>query len=490
MTLIRQQMMESLILCGVGGVLGVGLSLGATRWLAAHWKALPRAEAVHVDGTILAFALGLVVVSALLAGLVPAISSTGKSVMAALQDSSRSVGGGNSRATLRKTLLTAEIALTVVLLLGAGLLFKSFLHLRGADLGCTTDRVLTMKYGLPEKQYDTREKVAGFHEGLLERVQHLPGVKAAALVSRAPGDGWEGDNVFTIAEKPAPTYSLQYDALVRTVDPTYFSTLQIPLLKGRFFTAQERLTQDHFVIVSKQFAEEYFKGEDALGKHLRMSRSKETETFEIVGVVGDTMWSVAQPTKATMYFPMMGGGSNSSNATLVVRTEGDPMGVALPIQKQIAALDAGLPVYEILTLQQIVEKGTASQSFSASLVLAFAVLSLALAAIGLYGVLSYLVTQRVSEIGIRIALGAQRGSVLRLIMMDGLRPVLLGLLIGLAGGAAAGALIRSMLVGTSPFDPVVFGVMIVGLLGVALVASVAPALRASRIDPMTALRME
>ncbi|SFS21047.1 duplicated orphan permease [Granulicella pectinivorans] len=490
MTLIRQQMMESLILCGVGGVLGVGLSLGATRWLAAHWKALPRAEAVHVDGTILAFALGLVVVSALLAGLVPAISSTGKSVMAALQDSSRSVGGGNSRATLRKTLLTAEIALTVVLLLGAGLLFKSFLHLRGADLGCTTDRVLTMKYGLPEKQYDTREKVAGFHEGLLERVQHLPGVKAAALVSRAPGDGWEGDNVFTIAEKPAPTYSLQYDALVRTVDPTYFSTLQIPLLKGRFFTAQERLTQDHFVIVSKQFAEEYFKGEDALGKHLRVSRSKEMEDFEIVGVVGDTLWSVAQPTKATMYFPMMGGGSNSSNATLVVRTDGDPMGVALPIQKQIAALDAGLPVYEILTLQQIVEKGTASQSFSASLVLAFAVLSLALAAIGLYGVLSYLVTQRVSEIGIRIALGAQRGSVLRLIMMDGLRPVLLGLLIGLAGGAAAGALIRSMLVGTSPFDPVVFGVMIVGLLGVALVASVAPALRASRIDPMTALRME
>jgi predicted permease len=490
MTLIRQQMMESLILCGAGGVLGVGLSLGATKWLATHWKALPRAEAVHVDGTILAFAIGLVMLSTMLAGLVPAISSTGKSVMAALQDSSRSVGGGSSRATLRKTLLTAEIALTVVLLLGAGLLFKSFLHLRGADLGCTTDRVLTMKYGLPEKQYDTPEKVAGFHEGLLERVRHLPGVKAASLVTRAPGDGWEGDNVFTIPEKPAPTYSLQYDALVRAADPTYFSTLQIPLIRGRFFTAQERLTQSHFMIVSKQFADEYFAGDDAIGKHVKVARGKDAESFEIVGVVGDTLWSVAQPKKATMYFPVLDGTPNSSSPTVVVRTEGDPLAMALPIQKQVSALDPGLPVYDILTLQQIVGKGTASQSFSSSLVLAFAVLSLALAAIGLYGVLSYLVTQRVSEIGIRIALGAQRGSVLRLIMMDGLRPVLIGLAIGLGGGAATGALIRSMLVGTSPFDPVVVVTMVVGLMGTSLVAAVVPALRASRIDPMVALRME
>lgn len=491
LTLIRQQMMESLLLCAAGGVLGVGLSLSATRWLATHWKALPRAEAIHVDGTILAFAIGLVVLSALLAGLVPAISSTGKSVMGALQDSARSIGGGSSRATLRKTLLTAEIALTVILLLGAGLLFKSFLHLRGADLGSTTDRVLTMKFGLPQKQYDTREKVTGFHEALLDRVRHLPGVKGASLVSAAPGDGWDGDNVFTIEGKPAPTTSLQYDALVRSADPEYFSTLQIPLVRGQFFTPQERLTQDHFMIVSRQFADQYFKGEDAIGKRIRVRRNSESaEAYEIVGVVGDTLWSVSQPKKPTMYFPVLDGTTNSTSVTLVVRTEGNPLAMALPIQKQVSALDPGLPVYEILTLQQIVGKDTASQSFSASLVLGFAMLSLILAAIGLYGVLSYLVTQRVSEIGIRIALGAQRGSVLRLILMDGLRPVLLGLGIGLAGGLGAGALIRSMLFGTSPYDPVVFGLMIVGLLAVALVASAVPALRASRIDPMQALRTE
>jgi predicted permease len=491
MTLIRQQMMESLLLCAAGGLCGVVLSLAATKWLATHWKALPRAETIHVDGAILAFAIGLVVLSALLAGLVPAISSTGKSVMGALQDSARSIGGGSSRATLRKTLLTTEIALTVVLLLGAGLLFKSFLHLRGADLGCTTDRVLTMKYGLPQKQYDTRAKVTGFHEALLERVRHLPGVKATSLVSIAPGDGWDNDNVFTIAEKPAPKTALEYDALVRSADPTYFSTLQIPLVRGRFFTPQERLTQDHFMIVSKQFAEQFLNGEDAIGKHVRVRHtSMVPESYEIVGVVGDTLYSVSQPKKAVMYFPVLDGTPNSTSVTLMVRTEGDPLGTALPIQKQISALDPGLPVYEILTLQQIVGKDTASQSFSASLVLGFAVLSLVLAAVGLYGVLSYLVTQRISEIGIRIALGAQRGAVLRLILLDGLRPVLLGLVIGLAGGLGAGALIKSMLYGTSPYDPVVFGVMIVGLLGVALAASAAPALRASRIDPMTALRTE
>ena len=489
LTLIRQQMTESLLLCAAGGVLGVGLSFAATKWLATHWKELPRAETIHVDGTILLVALGLVVLSALMAGLVPAISSTGKSVLVALQDSSRSVGGGNARATLRKTLLTAEIALTVMLLLGAGLLFKSFLYLRAADLGCTMDRVLTMKYGLPEKQYDTPEKIVAFHEAILDRVRHLPGVKAASLVSMPPGEGYNGDDVFTIPERPAPSFSTQYDAIFRMADPTYFSTLQIPLLRGRFFTPQERLAQSHFVIISKQFSDEFFQGDDPIGKHLRVEYM-ESQTFEIVGVVGDTLFNVTRPSKAMMYFPALSGKKDTGTETIVVRAEGDPLGLALPIQKQVSALDPGLPVYDVLTLEQAIGKGTASESFSSSLVLAFAVLSLVLAAVGLYGVLSYLVTQRVAEIGIRIALGAQKGQVLRLILVDGLRPVVLGLAIGLAGGAGTGALIRSMLYGTTPYDPVVFVTMVAGLMVTMLVAATVPALRASRIDPMVALRME
>jgi predicted permease len=491
LTLIREQMTESLLICAAGGSLGLAISLLATRWLAGHWQSLPRAEAIQVDTSVLAFSIGLVFLTALLAGLLPAISSTGDGVLAALQESSRAIGGSTSRATLRKVLLIAEIALTVILLVSAGLLFKSFLHLRTSDLGCVTDHVLTVKYGLPEKQYDTREKVIAFHESLLERVRRLPGVRAAALISTPPGGGYEGDDVFTIPEHPSNKFNLQYDAIYRSIDPGYFSALQIPLISGRFFTDQERLTRDHYVIVSKQLASQFFPGDSALGKHLRLAWGSEPANYEIVGVVGDTLYDVTQPIKATMYFPILSGiPSQTSGATIVVRTSGDPLALSVPVQKQVAALDPALPVYEVLTMQQILGNSTASQSFSATLVLAFAALSLLLAAIGLYGVLSYLVTQRVTEIGIRIALGAQRSEVLRLVLLDGLRPVVIGLLIGLAGGATAGALIRSTLYGTSPLDPAVFATMIGSLLFTALAACALPAIRASRIEPMQALRME
>jgi predicted permease len=490
LTLIREQLTESLLICVAGGALGLLLSYSATNWLAGHWRDLPRADAIHIDGTVMAFALGLVFLSALLAGLLPAISSTGKVLFTTLQDSSRSIGGSTSKASLRKILLTAEIALTVVLLLAAGLLFKSFLHLRTADLGCPTDNVLTIKYGLPDKQYAKPEQVIAFHEGLLERVRHLPGVRAAALVSTAPGSGYEGDRVFTIPEHPSNGPLLQNDALVRSADPGYFSALQIPLLSGRVFSDQERLDRYHYVIVSKKFAEQFFPGESPLGKHLNTAWTGKDELYEIIGVVGDTLYDVSRPVKATMYFPILAGISQASAATIVVRASGEPLALATPVQKQVEALDPALPVYDVYTMQQVIGRSTASQSFSATMVLAFAALSLLLAAVGLYGVLSYLVMQRVTEIGIRMALGAQRTEVLRLVFLDGIKPVLIGLLIGLVGGAGAGVLIRSILYGTRPLDPAVFAAMVTALLLTAMVACVVPALRASRIEPMEALRSQ
>jgi len=319
----------------------------------------------------------------------------------------------------------------------------------------------------------------------------LPSVRAAALISTPPGGGYEGDDVFTIPERPSDKFNLQYDALYRTIDPDYFSALQIPLISGRFFTDQERLTRDRYVIVSKQLATQFFPGESPLGKHLRLAWGREPDNYEIIGVVGDTLYDVTQPSKATMYFPILSGiPSQTSGATIVVRTSGDPLALSMPVQKQVGALDPALPAYEVLTMQQILGNSTASQSFSATLVLAFATLSLLLAAIGLYGVLSYLVTQRVTEIGIRIALGAQRSEVLRLVLLDGLRPVVIGLLIGLVGGATAGALIRSVLYQTSPLDPLVFATMIGSLLLTATAACALPAVRASKIEPMQALRTE
>jgi predicted permease len=489
--LICEQMTESLLICLAGGGLGLLLSLASTYWLAAHWRNLPRAESVHVDGWVLTFTLALVVAAALLAGLVPAISSTGKGLLSGLRDTSRTVGGGSARARLLKTMLTAEIALTVVLLISASLLFKSFLHLRTTDLGCRIDHVITMKFGLPEIQYDTREKVVRFHESLLERLRRLPGVRGAGLVSVPPGGGPSEDRVFSILERPAPSYILQYDAVVLTADPQYFSVMQIPLLRGRVFTEHERLNNDHYIVVSKTFVDQYLAGDDPVGKHVRVDWAEKGEIYEILGEVGNTVNDITRPVSPTIYFPILSGiPYHTSEATIVAYTAADPLTMSMPIQRQISVLEPQLPVYNALTMDQILGKTSASQGFAANLVLAFAALSLLLAAVGLYGVLSYLTTQRTPDIGLRIAVGAQRSQLLRLVLMEGLRPALVGLIFGVAASVLTTQLLRSMLYGTKPLDPAAFAGAAMILVAVAVLACLIPAWRASRIDPIQALRTE
>ena len=489
-TLIRVQLMESLLISIAGGAAGVLLSFAATQWLVATWKDLPSAQHIHTDGVVLAFACALIVAAALLAGLLPAISSTSKSAIAALQASSRSAAGSQSRTVLRKTLLTVEIAATVVLLIAAGLLLKSFLRLRTTDIGCAIDNVLTIGYSLPAKKYDSSEKKNAFNEALLERVRALPGVRAAGLASFVPGTGAMEDDIFTVLEHPPIAAGAALpDALLRTADPGYFSALQIPLLKGRSFTTDDRAGHQKTIIISRLLAQQYFPGEDPLDKHLHIAAYGNAD-YEVVGVVADTLYQVGQPARPTMYFPVLNEQIDVGGLTLAVRTAIDPLALSLQIQKQIAALDPELPVSDVLTMQQIIAQSLSNASLSATLVLAFAVLSLVLASVGLYGVLSYLMTQRTGEIGIRIALGAQREQVLRLMLGDGLRPALYGLVLGLAASAAAVRLIESMLYGTRPLDPGIFAGVTATLLVVAALACLVPAWRASRIDPMQALRME
>jgi predicted permease len=356
-------------------------------------------------------------------------------------------------------------------------------------VGCATNNVLTMGYSLPANKYDSPEKMNAFNETLLERVRALPGVRAAALGSRLPGAGAGEDDSFTIPEHPpiAPGGSLP-DALYRLADPGYFSALQIPLLSGRFFTSDDRDGRPKAIIISRQLAEQYLLGENPLGKHLHVP-AKENADYQIVAVVADTLHQVGQPARATMYFPLLSGES-SMGLSLAVRTASDPLAISISIQKKIAELDPELSVSDVLTIQQIIERSLGNASLSASLVMAFAVLSLMLASIGLYGVLSYLTMQRTGEIGVRMALGAQREQVLRLMLGDGLRPAVYGLVLGLAVSTGAVRLIQSMLYGTRPLDPAIFAAVAATLLVVAALACLVPAWRASRIDPMQALRTE
>jgi predicted permease len=488
-TLIRVQLIESLLVSLAGGIGGSLLSASSTNWLARTWIELPHPQSIHADAVVLAFVSALVLASAMLTGLVPAITSTSKRAIAALQAASRNVAGSQSRTALRKTLLTVEIAATVVLLIAAGLLLKSFWRLRTTDVGCVTNNVLTMGYSLPTNKYDRADKVNAFNETLLERVRSMPGVRAAALGSVVPGDGHGGDDAFTISERPpiAPGAPMP-DALYRRADPGYFSALGIPLLSGRFFTNQDRASRPRTVIISRLLAQQYFPGEDPLGKHLHIVPYGNAD-YEIVGVVADTLYQVGQPAKPTMYYPILNGESDRA-LTLAVRTITDPLSLSVPIQKQIAELDPQLPVHDVLTMNQIIEQSLGNASLSASVVLGFALLSLILASVGLYGVLSYLTMQRTGEIGVRMALGAQRTEVVHLMLGDGLRPALYGLAVGLAASVGTVRLIQSMLYGTGPLDPAVFACVAVSLLLVACIACLVPAWKASRIDPMQALRNE
>jgi putative ABC transport system permease protein len=374
----------------------------------------------------------------------------------------------------------------VVLLVGAGLLLKSYQRLRSNDIGVPTENVLTMRVGLPAVRYKEPVQQVAFFEKVITRVRAIPGVVGAGLVSTAPGEGWNGDSTMIVVEHPPVPVAEMSDIQLRGADPGYFAAIQLPLLRGRIFTADERLERAHVVVLSQSAVRALFPNDEAIGKHIKSPEDK--TAYEVVGVVGDTRWEVAEPPMATLYWPIYG--NNYSWATIVVRSAKNVEALALPVQKIVGGLDPDLPVFDVTTLEQAIGKSTMDSEFDSLLVLAFAVIALLLAAAGLYGVLAYLVTQRTNEIGIRLALGAPRENVLRLMLTDGLRPALIGLVLGLAASAGVVREIRSILYETEPLDPGVFAGVAATLLLVAALACLVPAWRASRLNPMQALRTE
>ena len=308
--LMRERLMECLLLSAGGGALGLLLAFAALQWLTRTRHDMSRVESIHIDGAVAAFTVGVIVLCALFSGLIAAFSTSDKRILSALHEASRSVSGGSARATLRKVLLTLEVGLTVILLIGAGLLLKSYERLRSADMGCITQNVITMHLGLPDARYATPAQRANFYDTLLERVRALPGVDAAGFATVVPGQGFGSDRTFTIVEHPPLPQGSGLTALYRWADPKYFGAMGIPILRGRTFDGGKRLDAANEAVISQSFASQYFPDEDPLGKHLHVRG----QDAVIVGIVGDTRYAIGETPRPVQYFPLDAGVENRRHA--------------------------------------------------------------------------------------------------------------------------------------------------------------------------------
>jgi putative ABC transport system permease protein len=487
--MLRQLLTESVLLGVIGGALGVMLAAWGLSALVALAPAdLPRISEARLDARVLLFSLAVSLASGIIFGLMPALVASKTDLISSLKESGRSDTASRSRSRLRRVLVAAEVGLAVVLLIGAGLLLRSFAKLLDVSPGFDSHNVLTLRFSLPRAQYNDRARVTGFLNAVLERIATTPGVEHAAAAFQPPFMG--GDNtVFTIRDRqanpgdPAPHADYLY------VTSDYFRAMGIPLRKGRLFEMADMRTQGPIgdgsaVIIDEALANRFWPDRDPIGASIGWGT--QGPWARIVGVVG-TVHSkdlIGAP-EGAVYYPYYFG-----DAALVVRTADDPHRLAQTIREQMLAVDSNQPVYDIKTMDERLARSLEARRFAATLLGVFAALALLLAAIGLYGVIAYLVTQRRHEIGIRLALGASRTEVLKLVLRQAVQLALVGIALGLAAAFVLTRLLASLLYGVSATDPLTFAAICAILLAVALTASYVPARRATRIDPMVALRYE
>ncbi len=490
--IISQFLIESVMLALVGGALGVLLALwGVDLLVAAGPRDIPRLHEASLDWRVLAFTLTLSLLTGVLSGLAPALRATDTDLNESLKEGGRSLSTSFSRQRLRSLLVVSEVALALVLLVGAGLMLKSFRRLLQVDPGFNPERVLTMDLSLMPERYAEPTRKLVFYDQLLERTRRVPGVEAASLTSALPLSGSifggpvsiEGRLLDLAAAMPPRAY-------LRTVAPDYFRVMSITLRQGRDLNAQDAAQAVPVVVVNEALAHNFFPTGDAIGQRIKLGAPQNPRPWlQIVGIVGDVR-ADGLDTAATpeMYVPYAQ--NTMSDMTLVVRTTNDPAASAAAVRAEAQALDQTQPVYHVRTMRQLLAASLAQRRFNMLLLGAFALVAFVLAVSGVYGVISYTVAQRTHELGVRLALGAQTRDVLRLVVTQGLQLVLAGVAAGLLAAFALSRVLNSLLYDVSATDPATFATVALLLIAPAFVACYVPARRATKVDPLIALRYE
>jgi putative ABC transport system permease protein len=490
--LLRQLLTESTLLSLLGGALGVLLAWAALRGIRTETSLdLPRSSEIHLDLSVLSFALALSVFTGILFGLAPARSAFRRDLAGVLRGN-LAAGGGRLRrhfATGPRGLLVAgQVALSLVLLVSAGLMLQSLARLYRVDPGFRAENVLTMSVSLAPAQYDTDAKRAGFYKQLVERIEALPDVDDASITRTLPATDWAGAPI-QITGRPERPLNQRPIAVLQEISPDYFRTLAIPLKRGRAFTANDNAAGTPVAIINeglaRRFWPQYPRGEDPMGQHLLIGTNR--QPLEIVGIAGDVHQSGRDTDPAPGYY-VPNAQQPPQAAILMLRTRSDPSGYAAAVRRQVLALDHNQPISGIKTLSAVLEASEDQRRLMFSLLGAFSTVATLLAVLGLYSVISYSVVERTREIAIRQALGAQRGRILALVLRQGLGLALLGIALGIAGAAGLTRLLSSMLFGVQAIDPVTFLLAAMLFLVVAFAASYIPARRAAAVQPMAALR--
>ena len=492
MRVVRQLLTESLLLSLLGSGLGLLVAWwGISALVAISPRDLVSLQNVGINTTVLAWTLGVTLLTSLLFGIVPALEATRLNLNDALKEGGKGADAQGSRSRrLRGALVVGEVALALMLLAGAGLLVKSFAQLRQIDTGFQTENILTMVLRLPAAKYKDDPQYVAFFRQALERVRATPGVRSAGIVNFLPLYGGLGAATgFNIEGKPEPPRGTGPSTNVRVADSGYFKTMGIPLKQGRNFTDVEDAEVRNVVMVSESFAKRFFPGEEPLGKRVKVFMSEKPEWAEIVGVVGDVRYdNLTAEAEAFVYFPHPG--LTYEFMTLVVSTAGEPAEMAPAVRREIAAIDPDQPVSDVRTMTQVMADTVARARFNTLLLGIFAGLATLLAAVGIFGVMSYSVQLRTRELGLRMALGAQPGRVLMLVLKQGLMLILVGIGVGLVGALALSRVMSGLLYGVGATDPATFAAIVVVLAVVAIVACYIPARRATRVDPLIALKYE